>query len=276
MSDTYTEFKTGTYNPAEIQTRGFGMVQYGPGDDGLIVGFYRRSVLNTSKSEAAGKRICENRDFVKIQHPGESLNIVDRPVQDSDKQRWPRQWAQYSENRKQVPDGIPISLLFPSQPNISDMLVGYNIHTVEQLAHLSGHAIGTIGMGCQEWVNAAAKYLEQASKGVDFHRFDAERKAKDTEIAVLKQQVSDLTNQMTKFMSRAAKPVRHMPEPDYDIQTEIINNTMEAPSDNDPVTFSREMTMPDLSAEVGENVVSMRKQRADKGKPRGPRKQKGE
>src|SRR5450631_1485130 len=108
MSDAYTDFAPLNVNSSDIKQRGYGVVNSGPTDDRLIVGFYRKSLVNQFRSKEEGKRICEDKDFVKIQHPGESLNIVDRPVQDSDKHRWPRQWAMFAEGKKQVPDGIPI------------------------------------------------------------------------------------------------------------------------------------------------------------------------
>ena len=200
MSDTYTEFGPIRYDQQEVASRGYGMASSGPGDERLIVLFYNKSILNVARSKAEGKRIFESREFIKIQQPGETLNIVDRPVQDGDKQRFPRQWDRFAQGKTQIPDGIPISLLFPSQPNISDMLSGYQIHTVEQLANLSGHAISTVGMGCQEWVNKAAKYLEQANKGVDFHSFEKALEEKDRQIATLTRQVTEMSRQINKVL----------------------------------------------------------------------------
>ena len=261
MSDTYTEFGALHYDPNQIARQGYGVASSGPTDEKLIVGFYRKSILNSAKSKEQGKRICEDRDFVMIQHPGENLTKVDRPVQDSDKVRWPRQWAQYSQGRKQVPDGIPITLLYPDKPSITDMLISYNIHTVEQLANLSADGIQTVGMGCQEWVNKAGSYLKQAEKGVDFHRFEQERERKDQQIATLERQVRDLGAQLQKFMAAAPEPKN------FDQQTAFINNR-EVLSPQPPQTFSQEIVSPDLSG-----MVRQRKPRADKGKPRGPRKE---
>ena len=236
MSDTYTEFSPLRFDQQEVGSRGYGMASSGPGDERLIVLFYNKSVLNVARSKAEGKRIFESREFIKIQQPGETLNIVDRPVQDGDKQRFPRQWERFSQGKHQIPDGIPISLLFPSQPNISDMLSGYQIHTVEQLANLSGHAISTVGMGCQEWVNKAAKYLEQANKGVDFHRFEKALEEKDRQIATLTRQVTEMSRQINKVLK--------LQEPDasFDVQSSQIA-AMKAQEEfsQPPVEFSTEI-----------------------------------
>src|SRR5690349_567106 len=145
MSDTYTAFAPLTYDAKAVERQGWGMAASGPSDDKLIVGFYKKSIPNAAKSREMGVPFHESRDFVKIQHPGETLNVVDRPVLDSDKARWPRQWENYQRGVNQVPDGIPLSLLFPAAPHIVTMMRGYNIHTVEQLANLSGEAISTVG-----------------------------------------------------------------------------------------------------------------------------------
>src|SRR4051812_43683598 len=97
MSDV-TEFRAPTsMDMNSIVSQGYGMVQYGPTDDKLIVGFYKKSVLNQARSRNEGKPVYEGVDFVKIEHPGENLNKVDRPVRDDDKRRWPQRWAQYEQ-----------------------------------------------------------------------------------------------------------------------------------------------------------------------------------
>lgn len=221
MSDTYTEFRAPTsIDRASIDSQGYGMVTYGPTDDKLIVGFYKKSVLNAAKSREQGKPVHEGRDFVKIQHPGETLNVVDRPIQDSDKQRWPRQWHSYQQGVRQQPDGVPLSLLFPAKPEIETMLRGYNIHTVEQLAGLSGEAISTVGMGAQDWVNAAQRYMERANKGVNHHQFEKALADKDAQINALQRQVSEITALVRQQQTQAP------PSPQtYDFQTAQINNT---------------------------------------------------
>lgn len=228
MSDTYTAFAPITYDAKAVERQGWGMASSGPTDDKLIVGFYRRSVRNVAASKDAGKPVDESRDYVKIQHPGETLNIVDRPVQDSDKQRWSRQWHSFQQGVRQVPDGVPISLLFPGHPHIETMLRGYNIHTVEQLAGLSGDAISTVGMGAQDWVNAAGKYMERAEKGVNHHQFEKALAEKDQQIATLQRQIEEVTALV--HQRPVQQPVQQLPQNanDFDYQTAQINASHES------------------------------------------------
>ena len=210
MSDVFTEFRPATgMDRASLDSQGYGMVQYGPTDDKLIVGFYKKSVLNQARSRAEGKPVHEGRDFVKIQHPGETLNIVDRPVMEEDQRRWPRQWHLYQQGVRQVPDGVPLSLLFPAKPEIESTLRGYNIHTVEQLAGLSAQAISTVGMGAQDWVNAAQRYMERANKGVNHHQFEKALAEKDAQIVTLQRQVAEVTALVRQQQAAPAPNASH-------------------------------------------------------------------
>jgi len=242
MSDV-TEFRPiSGMDMNSIQSQGYGMVQYGPGDDKLIVGFYRKSILNSAKAREAGHPVHESRDFVKIQHPGETLNIVDRPVNDGDKQRWPQKWAHYQNGVTQIPEGIPLSLLFPDKPHIADMMRGYNIHTVEQLSHLSAQAISTVGMGAQDWVNAAQRYMERADKGVDHHKFEQAMAAKDAEIRTLRREIAEVT----ALVRSQQKPAPY--DPNFDAQTAQINATHQ--SEVQPFTQEPAQFVQDLSGQV--------------------------
>lgn len=241
MSDV-TEFSPLKYNPQEVAQRGFGMAASGPTDDKLIVGFYNKSVLNHFKSRETGVPVHEDHIYVKIQHPGETLNILDRPVEDNDKRRWPRQWSQFQAGAQQVPDGIPISLLFPDKPSIAMTLKGYNIHTVEQLSNLSAQGISTVGMGCVDWVNGAKRYMEHAEKGISHHKFEAAMAAKDSELNKLQRQVEELT---------ALVHQRNRPQPDmqtYDFQSEQINNSHQ--SEDMPITPQPAQFVQDLSGQT--------------------------
>lgn len=226
MSDTYTAFAPITYDANAVKQQGWGMAASGPTDDKLIVGFYKKSVSNAARSREMGIPFHESKDFVKIQHPGETLNIVDRPVLDDDKRRWPRQWDNYQRGVNQVPDGVPLSLLFPAAPHIVTMMRGYNIHTVEQLSNLSAEAISTVGMGAQDWVNAAQRYMERANKGVDHHKFETALAKKDQQIAALTRQVEEVT---ALVRQQQAQPHQgQVAAQNYDFQTNQINASHES------------------------------------------------
>lgn len=183
-----------------------GTVQYG-GDRSMVVMFYNKGVQNPAKSAEAGRPFFEDRVFVRIHPPGERLNIIDRPMQDSDRRRWPMQWAQFKENRAQIPEGTPIDLLYPDQPAIAQTLRASGVHTVESCAELSANAIETIGMGVQRFVNDAQKYLSTAQKGIGATQFRRELEERDRTINSMQHTIDMMKVEMQKLHEVASSRV---------------------------------------------------------------------
>jgi hypothetical protein len=201
-----------------------GMAKFGD-DTSLLVMFYNRAVQIPSASNE--RPVYRNEIYIKIQHPGETLNVIDRPVNDNDKQRFRKQWANFIHDRTQVPDGTPIELLFPNYPAVAETLRGFGVFTVEQCAALSAHAIDSIGRGGQEYVNRAKKYLDMSTKGAEFHDFQRQLTEKDQQIRVLEQQIVLMKEQLDKLSLAVSDPVRASEQPpyvpNYDVQSERIN-----------------------------------------------------
>ncbi len=259
MSDTYTDFQAPTgMDQNSLSQNGYGMVQYGPGDDRKIVIFYNKAVRNPARSADEGRPIHEDRVFVKIQEPGEKLNVIDRPVKDDDKRRWPNQWRQFSMNQKQIPDGTPVDLLFPQSPAIAGSLQAYGIHTIEQLARLSAEGISTVGMGATEWVNKAKSYMEKAEKGVAFHQMQTALNQRDSQIAVLNNQVGLLKAQLDQVLAQSKPAAVTQYHPPVDEQTVLINARAPENFELPPTAFNNSVDAPKAKG-------------WPKGKPRGPR-----
>jgi hypothetical protein len=175
-------------------------IKLGPAaNTSLVVRFYSKEVPLIRLAQRVGTA-TEWIDFVEIRHAGENLNCIDRPVRDEDKQRYAEQWQRYIEGREQTPSGTPIALLFKGSPGILKALSNENIHTLEQLSGLSAHAITSIGMGAQDWVNAATRYLKDASKGVDKAHFESEIKKLTDENGELRLQVDALKKAVDRLL----------------------------------------------------------------------------
>lgn len=218
-----------------------GVVEYGGGDKSMICIFYNRPTPVPGKSTAAGRPVFEDQIFARIHPPGERLNIVDRKMIESDKRRWPMQWAMFEKNQQQFPDGTPIDLLYPETPAIGATLRASSVFTIEQCAALSASAIENVGMGCQAWVNSAVKYLEAAAKGVNASQMRHELEERDREIRVLKRTVDELKNtledmranglqqpnlaQLQTIIAGAMARPTHMPQQGFDPQSAMINAT---------------------------------------------------
>ncbi len=190
-------------NPTDISwnsSKTSGLVQYGD-DRNVTVIFSREPVFNEAKSREAGRPIYEERDFVTAFQPGERLQVPKFPVTDEHKRRWPRQWAAYIQNRPQESDGTPIDLLFAANISRCAMYKAYGVTTVEQLVNLSGNAIDTIGMGCQDDINRARTFLERAKAGVPLHRYEGKIAELESENRTLKESLSRMQAQVNQLLT---------------------------------------------------------------------------
>ena len=87
-----------------------GSVLTGNSDASMLCIFYKRAVHNAIKSAQEGRPIYEDQDYVRIQQPGETTQVVDRPTQQNDIRRWPQQWQAYAAGKDQVAEGTPLGL----------------------------------------------------------------------------------------------------------------------------------------------------------------------
>ena len=189
----------GVPDSGRFQMRPDGSVQTGPGDASMLCIFYKRAVHNEIKSAQAGRPIYEDMDYVRIQQPGETSQVVDRPTQNADKQRWPVQWQAYAAGKDQVAEGTPLGLLFPRHPSAIAMLQALGIMTVEHLANASATAIASIGMHGQDYANYAQKYIAGATSGAAFHQMQHELEQTKRQNDRLTKQVDDLQHQMKQM-----------------------------------------------------------------------------
>ena len=181
-----------------------GIVTYG-NDKHLVVMFYMRSVPNALKSAQAGARFHDMIPYVKIHHPGEQDQVIDRPVNENDKFRFRARWREFMENRTQLSDGIPIDMLFPTRPDVCDNLRSYGVHTVEQCANMSAHAIDNIGLGAQEYKNRAHDYMEAASAGANYHKFTHQLEGLTLENTRLKAELASLSAKFDAIMTQVQR-----------------------------------------------------------------------
>lgn len=177
-----------------------GQVSFG-NDNNTNVIFYKKSVLDPIKSREQGRPYYVSKDFVRIQQPGEHLNIIDRPVADDPRviQRWPQHYQKFQQNQEPVPEGTLVEMLFPSTPEIPANLHTHGVHTIEQLANLTAHALQSIGMGAVEWNGMAKKFLDSAHGGVEHHKLVKQVEDVTNRNQVLQNQISLMQAQLERL-----------------------------------------------------------------------------
>jgi len=156
------------------------------GADGrLAVKFYRDTVEDVVATQVEGRPIYKEVDCIKIVVPGDSLSEIDRPVYESDKTRFPKQWANFM-NRQGAEgkyEGTPIAewpLISRSQ---AEGIRSQRFYTVESIASASDQQIQSIGMmaGMSPYTlrDKAKLFLDSAKTAADFSN-------REQEIATLK------------------------------------------------------------------------------------------
>lgn len=123
-------------------------------DDLISVEFYWHQPIDKWASEQTGKQVFLDRmPFVRYGRPGDRLTVIEVPVDDSHKRRWPRQWMAWQMKEGLLESGIS------EVPGWSidqwDELNADQIHelkylrysTVEQIAGASDQQAQKMGMG---------------------------------------------------------------------------------------------------------------------------------
>jgi hypothetical protein len=163
------------------------------GDEQLHVEFYI--------TDAKG---WEGKPFVRINIPGDKTNIIEQPVREDHKARFPRQWLyfQMKQSEKDAPQVIGIPLSKWNQDAPEELTRGHieelhilKFQTVEQVAGASDQQLQRLGMGGPGLRERAKAYLNRRN-----------RQETQGELEETKRQLAELQAQMTALTAR--KPGR--------------------------------------------------------------------
>jgi hypothetical protein len=161
-------------------------------DTRLAVKFEKREVQDMVKTLEENRPIFKEVVFIKIAVPGDALTEIDRPMYDSDKNRFPLQWASFlnRQGEEQNYSGTSLKewpLITKSQ---AEELRGLKFHTVESIAMSTDQAIQKIGMlagmSPYSFREKAQSFLKMAKEGADVNAREAELNALKEENAKLK------------------------------------------------------------------------------------------
>lgn len=158
------------------------------GDDKVFAQFFSKPVQNAKKSDEAGRPIFEDRDYIKIIVPGDKSNIVSRPARDTDKVRFPRQWAAYENQQEQPLEGTPLAEWPAITRSQVEELKFMGIHTVEALVSMPDT---NNFMGAASMREKAKVWLEQAAADAPVQEMAAQIEALNERIAELEGEETD-------------------------------------------------------------------------------------
>ena len=132
--------------------------------------------------------------FIRIMVPGDKTNIIETPVREHHKERFPRQWLYYQmQNNENIVIGMPLVEWHKDRPeDVSEVQLAelqiLKFQTVDQVATASDTQMQRVGMGGTAMRERAKAYL--SSKGLSQHADELEKTR--LELASLKEQISIL------------------------------------------------------------------------------------
>jgi hypothetical protein len=172
------------------------------GDEKIPVQFYVGAVLNDAATAKEGRPIYNDVECIKIFNSKD--NVIDRPLRDTDKQRWPRAYSAWKQGGESDPGASGTRLEHWPQMTRSQVeeYKFFKVFTVEQLAALADSTVQKI-MGAPKLKQMAQLYVEAAKGEAPFLRMQAELDKRDGTIAELSAEVKRLTEMVEKLAKAA-------------------------------------------------------------------------
>lgn len=170
-------------------------------DSMLSVEFFFHEQEDVHKSEKAGKLIrLPKQPYIRIQQPGDHTSIMESPVTERHKQRWPDKWLYFQisnnmvEGAAEIP-GWKIDEWTHLNPDQVRELKHMRFTVVEQLANASDSQCQKIGMDGMP-LREAARLALRSRLGVELKQ---EMDAKDAKISALENDNKELKEKFAKF-----------------------------------------------------------------------------
>lgn len=187
-------------------------------DSRLAVQFYSRPLQNEFESEKQGRPIFADMDFVKIFVPGDSTTVIDVPVREEHKKRFPLHWAHYQNkhggDQKEI--GTPLSQ-WPrlSQAQVEE-LRALKFYTVENVANASDANLQRLGMVAGTSPHAfrdhAIRFLSLAKDDATAQAAEDRAKALEDQMAAMREAHEKALAEMRELVTQAA-PKKRGPKP---------------------------------------------------------------
>lgn len=170
-------------------------------DKKLHVLFYTDALPDAVQSNASGRAIFREAEFVMIMVPGDKNSIVRRPVQERDKQRFPEKYAAFQSGREQeVVYGTPLRMVgWLTKAQIKEFEY-LGCHTLEQLASMPDSTAQKF-LGLQGWKQRAKDAIQASKEAAPLLALRTEVEKKDNELEVLRRQLAEQAAQLAQLQN---------------------------------------------------------------------------
>jgi len=133
-------------------------------DKSMAVRFFMGAVQDDVKTAQEGRPIFVDTPFVEMRVRGDRNNVINRPVRDSDKKRFPAVWAAFTANGDAAAQGTPLTQWPVMSTAMIEEMRYLGFTTVEHIADAQDHVLSRV-TGLRSIQEKAKRYLEIAKEG---------------------------------------------------------------------------------------------------------------
>lgn len=173
------------------------------GDDKLAIRFFRKARQNSEKSLKENRPIFEEEDYIQIVVPGDRTSTIVRPVSESDKVRFEKQYTHWLKTQEEVLlEGTPLEAWGIMGLGQIEEYRYFGVRTIEQMSGLRDDVCQKIMGGLQLKAKAVA-WLALAKEEAPMRKVQAELDKRDLEISSLKAALEDQGKILEKLQKKA-------------------------------------------------------------------------
>ena len=187
-----------SYGQADFDVEDF--ASRNAGDKNVYVKFYTRPKENEAKSAEAGRPIYDDVDYVEIRTPGNTTNVVQRPVTDMDRKRFAQQYAMFKAGDAEQVSGTPlVEAPWITRSQVEELSY-LRIRTMDQLANV-GDDVCTRVPGLFKLKQRAQAMVESAEKQAPFIKLQEENEDLRNTVETLKRSVAEQSAQIQALVA---------------------------------------------------------------------------
>lgn len=152
---------------------------------------YTTQQVKVTRYPGAGREVYKPADFIEIRIPMNLKEIRRRQVRESDKRKWPREWAAYQATKTNPAIGTPLeSLPFLNKAQVLEFKA-LGLKTAEHIRDTSD-AEGQKLMGFQQLRRRVTDFLAAAAGQAPIDEMRTALENSNAELAALKAQLAEM------------------------------------------------------------------------------------
>lgn len=162
-------------------------------DNKVLARFYMKAEQDKKASVEAGRPIFKDKEYIEIVVPGDSKDVVIRPVTDMDKQRFHKIYEAFKSGAESQLIGTPLEEVTWIPRSQVEELKYFKIFTVEHLAEVRDDACSKLP-GLHELKRRAKAFVAAAEDAAPLLALEQRIKDQENEMNALKEALREAAN----------------------------------------------------------------------------------